>query len=33
MSQVNEVTATLTFLKNYLKDIEQICEENSSKFE
>ena len=24
---------TLTFLKNYFKDIKQICKENSSKFE
>ena len=23
----------LTFLKNYFKDIKQICEENSSEFE
>ena len=24
---------TLTFLKNYLKDIKQICKENSGEFE
>ena len=26
-------SVTLTFLKNYLKDIKKICEENSSEFE
>ena len=26
-------SATLTFLKNYLRDIKKICEENSSEFE
>ena len=26
-------SVTLSFLKNYFKDIMQICEENSSKFE
>ena len=26
-------SVTLTFLKNYLKDITEICKENSSEFE
>ena len=26
-------SVTLTFMKNYFKDIKQICEENSSEFE
>ena len=26
-------SVTLTFLKNYFKDIKQICKENSSEFE
>ena len=26
-------SVTLTFLKNYFKDIKEICKENSSKFE
>ena len=26
-------SVTLTFLKNYFKEIKQICEENSSEFE
>ena len=26
-------SVTLTFLKNYFKDIKQVCEENPSEFE
>ena len=26
-------SVTLTFLKNYLKDIKEVCEENSSEFQ
>ena len=26
-------SVTLTFLKNYLKDIKKVCEENSSEFQ
>ena len=31
--QLKKSSVTLTFLKNYFKDIKEICEENSSDFE
>ena len=30
--KLSKSSVTLTFLKNYFKDIKQICKENSSKF-
>ena len=30
--KLSKSSVTLTFLKNYFKDIKQICKENSSEF-
>ena len=32
-SKLMKSSVTLSFLKNYYKDIKQICKENSSEFE
>ena len=32
-SKLNRSSVTLTFLKNYLKDIKKVCDENSSEFQ